>query len=77
MVNFFSQATLKVLRIAFISAFMLEFISTLSIAIIAVNIGLRLIYGHVEFLPVFFYFIDSPTILSAFSSILVQLFMMP
>ena len=56
----FSQATLKVLRIAFISAFMLEFISTLSIAIIAVNIGLRLIYGHVEFLPVFFILLIAP-----------------
>ena len=56
----FSQATLKVLRIAFISAFMLEFISTLSIAIIAVNIGLRLIHGHVEFLPVFFILLIAP-----------------
>ena len=56
----FSQATLKVLRIAFISAFMLEFISTLSIAIIAVNIGLRLIYGYVEFLPVFFILLIAP-----------------
>lgn len=56
----FSQATLKVLRIAFISAFMLEFISTLSIAIIAVNIGLRLIYGHVEFLLVFFILLIAP-----------------
>ena len=56
----FSQATLKVLRISFISAFMLEFISTLSIAIIAVNIGLRLIYGHVEFLPVFFILLIAP-----------------
>lgn len=56
----FSQATLKVLRIAFISAFMLEFISTLSIAIIAVNIGLRLIYAQVEFLPVFFILLIAP-----------------
>lgn len=41
----FNDATLKVLKIAFLSAFMLEFVATLSIAIIAVNIGLRLIYG--------------------------------
>lgn len=50
----FSEATLKVLKIAFISAFMLEFIATISIAIIAVNIGLRLLYGQVSFLPAFF-----------------------
>lgn len=56
----FSKATLKVLRLAFISAFMLEFIATLSIAIIAVNIGLRLLYGQVEFLPVFFILLMAP-----------------
>lgn len=56
----FSKATLKVLRIAFISAFMLEFIATLSIAIIAVNIGLRLLYGQVEFLPAFFILLIAP-----------------
>ena len=56
----FSRATLKVLRIAFLSAFMLEFISTLSIAVIAVNIGLRLIYGEAQFLPVFFMLLIAP-----------------
>lgn len=56
----FSTATLKVLKIAFLSAFMLEFISTLSIAIIAVNIGLRLIYGQAQFLPVFFILLIAP-----------------
>lgn len=58
--NTFSKATLKVLRIAFLSAFMLEFISTLSIAIIAVNIGLRLLYGQAEFLPAFFILLIAP-----------------
>lgn len=56
----FSTATLKVLKIAFLSAFMLEFISTLSIAIIAVNIGLRLIYGEAQFMPVFFILLIAP-----------------
>ena len=56
----FSSATLKVLKIAFLSAFMLEFISTLSIAIIAVNIGLRLIYGEAQFMPVFFILLIAP-----------------
>lgn len=56
----FSTATLKVLRIAFLSAFMLEFITTLSIAVIAVNIGLRLIYGEAQFVPVFFMLLLAP-----------------
>ena len=56
----FSEATLKVLKIAFISAFMLEFIATISIAIIAVNIGLRLLYGQVSFLPAFFCLLVAP-----------------
>ena len=56
----FAKATLKVLRVAFISAFMLEFIATLSIAIIAVNIGLRLIYGYADFLPAFFILLLAP-----------------
>lgn len=56
----FAKATLKVLRVAFISAFMLEFIATLSIAIIAVNIGLRLIYGYADFLPAFFILLIVP-----------------
>lgn len=56
----FSEATLKVLKIAFISAFMLEFIATISIAIIAVNIGLRLLYGQVSFLSAFFCLLVAP-----------------
>ncbi|WP_196593628.1 thiol reductant ABC exporter subunit CydD [Pectinatus sottacetonis] len=56
----FSQAVLKVLRIAFLSAFFLELTATLSIAIIAVNIGLRLLYGQAHFLPVFFILLMAP-----------------
>ncbi|WP_196604088.1 thiol reductant ABC exporter subunit CydD [Pectinatus haikarae] len=56
----FSQAVLKVLRIAFLSAFFLELIATLSIAVIAVNIGLRLLYGQADFLPVFFILLLAP-----------------
>lgn len=56
----FSTATLKVLKIAFLSAFMLEFIATISIAVIAVNIGLRLLYGQADFMPVFFCLLIAP-----------------
>lgn len=50
----FSQAALRVLQITFISAFALELITTLSIAIVAVSIGLRLLYGQLTFFTAFF-----------------------
>ena len=40
--------TMAVLRISFLSAFTLELISTLSVALIAVSIGLRLIKGEIQ-----------------------------
>ncbi len=45
--------TLKVLRVTFLSAFVLEIIATISVAIIAVEIGLRLIYGTFSFQTAF------------------------
>ncbi len=45
----YSDETMKVLRISFLSAFALELIATLSVAIIAVSIGLRLLSGSVDF----------------------------
>ncbi|WP_196595644.1 thiol reductant ABC exporter subunit CydD [Pectinatus frisingensis] len=56
----FSQAVLRVLRIAFLSAFFLELIATLSIAIIAVNIGFRLLSGQTIFLAAFFILLLAP-----------------
>ena len=50
----FAQAALRVLQITFISAFALELITTLSIAIVAVSIGLRLLYGQLTFFTAFF-----------------------
>ena len=44
-----SNKTLELLKLAFVSAFALELITTLSIAIIAVTIGLRLIDGSINF----------------------------
>ena len=41
------KATMGVLRLAFLSSFALEFLATLSVALVAVNIGLRLVYGEV------------------------------
>lgn len=45
----FRRTTLGVLRIAFLSALMLEFLATISTAIVAVTIGLRLVYGTLSF----------------------------
>jgi len=45
----FRKSTLSVLRIAFLSALMLEFLATISTAIVAVTIGLRLVYGTLSF----------------------------
>ena len=47
----YRHSTLKILKIAFLSAFSLEFIATISTAILAVEIGLRLVNGKMEFLP--------------------------
>jgi ATP-binding cassette subfamily C protein CydD len=52
--------TLKVLRITFLSAFVLEFISTISTAIVAVEIGLRLLYGQIGFESALFILILTP-----------------
>jgi ATP-binding cassette, subfamily C, bacterial CydD len=52
--NDYLQTTMKVLRITFLSAFVLELVATISTAIIAVEIGLRLIYGNLEFQTAFF-----------------------
>lgn len=56
----FSQAALRVLQLAFVSAFALELITTLSIAIVAVSIGLRLLYGQIAFETAFFLLIITP-----------------
>lgn len=56
----FSAASLKVLQLAFVSAFALELITTLSIALVAVSIGLRLLGGHLEFDRAFFALLMAP-----------------
>ena len=56
----FKSATMKVLKIAFLSALVLELLSTISIAIIAVEVGLRLMYGEMKFENAFFVLILAP-----------------
>jgi len=45
----FRKSTLSVLRIAFLSALMLELLATISTALVAVTIGLRLVHGTLTF----------------------------
>lgn len=56
----FRDATMNVLRVAFLSAFALEMIATLSTAIVAVQVGLRLLYGQLEFESALFVLVLAP-----------------
>ena len=55
-----SAATLDVLKFAFVSSFALELITTLSIAIIAVTLGLRLVAGKIFFDAALFLLLIAP-----------------
>ena len=55
-----SAATLDVLKLAFVSSFALELMTTLSIALVAVTLGLRLVAGGVEFQAALFLLLTAP-----------------
>ncbi|MET0434252.1 MAG: thiol reductant ABC exporter subunit CydD, partial [Cellulomonas sp.] len=42
------RATMGTLRVAFLSGMVLELLTTLAVALVAVGIGLRLVYGHLD-----------------------------
>ena len=56
----FRERTLKVLRYAFLSGFVLEFIATLSIALVAVALGVRLLIGGISFEAAFLVLLLAP-----------------
>ena len=56
----FRDVTLGVLRITFLSALALELLATLSTAVIAVEIGFRLLYAKMEFREALFLLILAP-----------------
>lgn len=58
--NIFRIKTLNVLRVAFLSALVLEVASTISVAVIAVAIGLRLLNGDFNFADALFILIIAP-----------------
>ncbi len=56
----FGQTTLRVLRVAFLSALVLEMVATISTAVVAVEVGLRLLYGYLPFEQALFVLILAP-----------------
>lgn len=48
--NKYRISTVRTLRVAFLSSFSLDFFSSLSVAVVAVELGLRLINGQMDFL---------------------------
>ncbi|MFB6581910.1 thiol reductant ABC exporter subunit CydD [Streptomyces sp. NPDC056402] len=44
----YRRATMRTLRIAFLSSFALELLATLSVALVAVTIGMRLVHGELD-----------------------------
>ena len=56
----YRRSTMSVLRVAFLSSLLLEFLSTVSIAMVAVIIGFRLMYGELDFFYGFFALLLAP-----------------
>jgi len=56
----YRAATLGVLRITFLSALVLELVGTISTAVVAVEVGLRLLYGQLNFGQAFFILVIAP-----------------
>jgi ATP-binding cassette, subfamily C, bacterial CydD len=56
----YRDTTLGVLRITFLSALALEMLATISTAIVAVEIGFRLLYRNMEFQPALFLLVLAP-----------------
>jgi ATP-binding cassette subfamily C protein CydCD len=56
----YRQTTMHVLRVTFLSALVLELVATLCTAVVAVEIGIRLLYGKLVFEQAFFLLLLAP-----------------
>ncbi|WP_125132729.1 thiol reductant ABC exporter subunit CydD [Microbacterium sp. 10M-3C3] len=56
----YARETMAVLRVSFLSGFALEFLAAISVAIVAVTIGFRLLAGEMELLPGLFVLLLAP-----------------
>lgn len=54
------RETVRALRLAFLSSFVLELFSTLSVALVAVSVGLRVVEGQLELGPALFVLLLAP-----------------
>ncbi len=58
----YRSATMRTLRVAFLSALVLELLATLSVALIAVSVGLRLVEGRLDLLTALVVLILAPEV---------------
>lgn len=56
------KETMKTLRLAFLSSGVLELLATLSVALVAVTIGFRVVYGHVDLTTSLFVLVLAPEV---------------
>jgi ATP-binding cassette, subfamily C, bacterial CydCD len=56
----YRQTTIGVLKVTFLSALVLELVATLSTAVVAVEVGVRLLYGRMAFEQAFFVLLLAP-----------------
>lgn len=60
--NRYTDETMKVLRISFLSALVLELAATISVALIAVSIGIRLVNSSMDFFPALVVLVLAPEV---------------
>jgi ATP-binding cassette subfamily C protein CydD len=58
----FRQRTMAVLRVSFLSSFALELAASLSVALVALTIGLRLVAGEIDLVPGLFILLLAPEV---------------
>lgn len=54
------RETMRTLYVSFLSSFALEFLATLSVAVVAVTVGFRVVLGQVDFLTALFVLVLAP-----------------
>ena len=68
----YRRQTMGALRIAFLSALVLDLVATLSVAVVAVDVGLRLDAGHLSFAPALFVLLLAPELFAPLRTLGVQ-----
>lgn len=58
----YNESTMRTLRVAFLSGAVLEFLTTLSVALIAVEVGFRLLFGHMDLATGLFVIMIAPEV---------------